>query len=635
MASGLLRPLHIKNMTHTLRLAIKRFPLAVAFTGALTMTFAPLDLALGGDFLQRFIYFCISGYMLSIAVVLFAEGHDIPKATLKPLELCTLAILAVAFFIPAQLDLGHTFLFAAIALFLTVSPFAVRKANEDQLWTFVYKSAIAVLFGGLSTLILTLGLIAVFASLGYLFGLEIFSLIYIPIWKLGWFLFFPLYIMASLPRDFNDDTAACAIPAPVSFIANYLLVPLMLVYTCILYAYGLKIILQWELPRGNLAYMVMGFGAVGVLTHLAIHPLRTRGTPLLRFYDRAFYLLLPVPLLLLLAGIWTRISDYGITEPRYAVTLSFVWLAILAALKIFKTGSFHFKYAPLSLAALCLIAAYGPFSASNTALNSQWAQLESRLQAAGVLTADGTVQKSTQTVSREDRRAISSILEYLVQDRRHQNLSPWVLPLSQGFKDYDHISQQNITFNIRKLLECKPGEACAGIEYLPRHIMAAWGIGYLTEWEAREGEEKRSHLHFSIPENNPESRLMALGGYDYMIIARTAAPRDKEFLPPTLSKRDVDGYSYRLTPEGNIKLDILWKDSVKYSALLHTQKLAEDIAALDAPSIPHENAIITAKDGKLRAELRLTSIDIEKPQKDGDAVKLTNYRGWLLFSIDP
>jgi len=629
-----LQRLNILYMAQFMADAVKRFPRAAALSAILSLlvvgeihNLLPFD----NEILVRTVCFCITGFVLALGVSLYGEGHGTRRSVSGAFSFLALCVLFAAFFVPAQMTAAHIFLGAALGLFLLVAPFARRAASGDAVWAFVYKSAIAVIFGGISTLILAGGLSAILASIGYLFDIKIKGEVYGDIWALGWCLFFPLYVLAGLPRDLEADTQTCDIPAPVSFIANYLMVPMMLAYTGILYAYGIKIAAQWELPRGNLAYMVTGFGAVGVLTHLAIYPMRAQGTRLLRFFDRAFYALLPVPLLLLAVGIWTRINEYGVTEQRYAIALCLGWLVALALMKVSKPAAFHIKHVPLTLAALCLAASFGPWSAVNTSLKSQYAQLEKRLQTTGVI-HDGKVQKAPQSVSFEERRAISSILDYFRDRRQLQTLSVWILPVAKDFAEHDPMSGKSLTKKIEEQLICEPRKPCGGQYGLPEHIMAAWGMEYVSRWSRSEEDS----AYISISAHNIGGQLIGIHGYDYMQQGWISEDRAAALRSIVDDHARFDSYKLYMTPEGDVGMDILSGETVIDSAVLPTQKAAAALVALNVRELPDEQApqaIVRAQGTLLRAELRMSSFTFKKPQNPGESGKLQNVNGILLFSL--
>lgn len=646
MTASFLQRFNVVYMARFMADAVRRFPLPAVLSVALSVIVVAQMHNLkimSDDTALRASLFCIMGFVAALATALYGEGHGTPRVRIFAVSVFVLSLLFAAVFVPQHLGAGQVFLAAAAGLFLLVSPFARRAASGDAVWGFVYNSALAVIFGGVSTLILAGGLSAILASIGYLFEIKISHKIYGDIWALGWCLFFPLYVLAGVPRQLEAE-GGCDIPAPVSFIANYLLVPMMLAYTGILYAYGLKIALQWELPRGNLAYMVTGFGAVGVLTHLAIYPLRTRSTMLLRFFDRAFYALLPVPLLLLAVGIWTRINDYGLTEQRYAILLCLGWLAALAAFKITRTDKFHIKHVPLALAALCLAASFGPWSAADVSLKSQYVRLEQHLQSAGVLGADGKVQKARENVPFEERRAISSILEYLRGRSALARLEPWVTPVAETLTDaesgkyHDGMEIKGETKTVAAMLRCDTRGRCPNQYRLPQEIMTAWGMEYVSRWSTRED----AVIYVNIARHNIGGQALRVAGYDYMMQGWVSESRDKGGTRPIGRalpkghKAFIDGYRFYLTDENDAAIDIMSGDSVIDTATLPLNAAVEKMLALQTRNLPDDKADIAVVEGAgklLRAEFRLSSFNYKTPEKAGDKGRLQSANGILLFSL--
>ena len=98
-----------------------------------------------------------------------------------------------------------------------------------------------------------------------------------------------------------------AAAALVKFVA----VPLLLVYTAILYAYAAKIALAWELPKGTLGAMVVGYLFAGAATLLLGYPSRETGGALVRLFWRYWVWLAALPVVLLFVAVSRRIADYG------------------------------------------------------------------------------------------------------------------------------------------------------------------------------------------------------------------------------------------------------------------------------------------------------------------------------------
>ena len=177
-----------------------------------------------------------------------------------------------------------------------------------------------------------------------------------------------------------------AAAALVKFVA----VPLLLVYTAILYAYAAKIALAWELPKGTLGAMVVGYLFVGAATLLLGYPSRETGGALVRLFWRYWVWLAALPVVLLFVAVSRRIADYGLTEQRYLMVLIGVWTLILAAFRIAQGARFDLRLLPGVLALLVLAAAFGPGGAIGLSVLSQKAELASILTAKGML-VDGKI----------------------------------------------------------------------------------------------------------------------------------------------------------------------------------------------------------------------------------------------------
>ena len=135
-------------------------------------------------------------------------------------------------------------------------------------------------------------------------------------------------------------------------LVKFVLVPLLLVYTAILYAYAVKIAFAWELPKGTLGGMVVGYLLVGAATLMVGYPSRETSGPLVRFFWRCWVALTALPVVLLFIAVGRRLADYGVTEQRYLMVLIGVWALVLAILRLVR--------GPISIFASCR--ACWPFS---------------------------------------------------------------------------------------------------------------------------------------------------------------------------------------------------------------------------------------------------------------------------------
>ncbi len=648
-AKSFFQKLHIGYMLDVVKGAAVRFPLA--FLAALLLTLLPVAELHGAELLSkktmlpRTLLFLGQAAVLSLGAQLLGDGRKwAPMQTLL-VNMGLLAVLATTVYVPQHLSALHIFMSAALFLFLLFAAFTGRRVTEDTVWLFNYQSAMAVILGGIAALVLCLGLSAILATIKYLFGVKVDEKLFADIWIIGGCFFFPVYVLASVPRDLNDQSAICAMPIGISFIANYLLVPMMLVYTGILYAYGLKIIFEWSLPKGNLAYMVTGYGSVGVITHLCVYPIRDTGTRLLRFFYRWFYVLLTGPLALLAVGIWTRINDYGLTEQRVAIVLCLVWLAILSFFHIFKRAEAHIKHVPIVLCVMALVAA---FSAQRLSVQSQYERLADALQRAGVL-QDGKAVKVTAEVDFKTRKDISSILDYL-GDRQHLHL---VREWAEPFRDF--LLKDNGARKYEVIYDCTAGESCAG-RLRTSDLMQAWGMEHVDRWQTEQREVNQHSVNLSYDyRNNGKIRIVA--PYQYIVdlnsyvrgenqTAQTVMLQIPAVLPGTFDRLTVTlDKESMLTIESNVGAKVVF--DLRALVAWARDKRPATVSDDDLPRLT-----LAPVSGDMAAELRLSSFtagtgeSVKSPHRAEDYESeethpgntdvpwhMQNLSGTLLFSL--
>jgi hypothetical protein len=184
------------------------------------------------------------------------------------------------------------------------------------------------------------------------------------------------------------------------------------IYLAILTAYLGKVIVTRIWPNGWIGYLVSGVSATGVLALLLVHPLRERAdSRWVDGYGRWWFVALLPSLGMLLAAVAQRIGQYGVTEPRYFLLVLALWLSGLAVF-YGLTGSRNIRLIPLTLCALALLTATGPWSAYAVARRSQRGRLD-RILERNQMGRAGAPLPARGTVPLEDRRELSAVLQYL------------------------------------------------------------------------------------------------------------------------------------------------------------------------------------------------------------------------------
>ena len=553
------------------------------------------------DSLMRTLLFLLYGLIFFTVARLYTEGTKASRDREVAINSAGGVLLLALVVIPDHITAMHAFIGVALAFSMLFAPYIGRRSTEDSVWFYNYINGTALAVSGLSVLVLCIGLCAIVGSMDYLFfDMQLSKKIYGDIWIFGGQFFGSVMFMRQIPRKFDFEKSERELLPGIYFILNYLVVPLILIYVWVLYVYFLKIAVQWELPKGSLAYMVTGFGSVGIAALLMTFPMRNSGTKLLQQFYKYFYYLLIVPIILLAIGLYTRISQYGITESRYAIGICLAWLFALTVWNIVFKKSAHIKHVPMILAALFLAGSIWPWSAVSVSTRSQQARLEVLLLKAGVAHADGTVTKTTQEVPFKLRKDISSILDYMF-DGKEKSIKHLVTPFCKEI-DKKYKKKKNTCHSVfYKKHDFEP--SYRRYYNMPRKVMEAWGMQHVSRWHNANSER------FNITANDLNyDNLQKVAPYTYMIRLNTHIPTNGT--NEQLYREDIQKkleIKLMLRPDGDITL--LLSDGRK--AVFAVRQLADSMFKNKVQEVPKyelDKMVLRQESNNLRAELRISEI---------------------------
>jgi hypothetical protein len=432
--------------------AAVRFPLAVTLAAA--STFYKLGHDIPGDAELRVLGALAASFLWVVAADLYVEANGRSQAVRIALWLCGIVVIALLFKFSWEIWFLPPLLIGALLLLVGLASHLGRGESNSTFWLFNHRLWLGALLALAGGVLLGAGLSAIHATLNLLFGLGLSSRWLERIWTVSLGFVAPVSFLAFAPRRFNDkitereeqDFTMRAAAALVKFV----LVPLLLAYTAILYAYAVKIAIAWELPKGTLAAMVVAYLFVGAVTLLLGFPSRDTGGPLLRFFWRHWVVLVALPVVLLFIAVSRRIADYGLTEERYMIVLVGVWALILAGIRIARGPDFDLRLLPGVLALLLLAASFGPGGAIGFSVMSQKAELASILAAKNML-ADGKfvpAASGEKDPLGQDAARVRAIEWYLNAHRSLAVLAPWF----EGQKDDPFAPGKTPEQSVRELL---------------------------------------------------------------------------------------------------------------------------------------------------------------------------------------
>ena len=305
-------------------------------------------------------------------------------------------------------------LLAALHFFVAVSPY-LRRSEASGFWQFNRRLFLRFCLATLYTGVLAVGLELALLSADKLFQLKL-DKEYGDLFFLMIGVFHPAFFLAGVPRDFTALNSDTEYPRGLKAFTQFALAPLVAVYTAILYAYAIKILVARSWPHGWVALPVLLLSGIGILAFLLLYPLRAReNEKWARWFTTNFPRALAPLSILLLLSVYVRVRQYGVTEERYIGLIAAIWIFAWAITFVLGRNA-GIRWIPSSLAIIALLTAFGPVSAGSISKTSQLRRLEQILQAYG-LWQDNHAQTPNKWIelSKEEETNLRTTLVYLVQ----------------------------------------------------------------------------------------------------------------------------------------------------------------------------------------------------------------------------
>ncbi len=303
---------------------------------------------------------------------------------------------------------GVHMLASVLAFWNEKNPLLFWKFNKDLFLRFL----LAALFSN----VLFAGIAGAIGSFDALFTVDVPSELYIDLFLLLLIVFNTFFFLGGIPKLDESYTAdEINYPKSLKIFTQFVLLPLVVIYLLIMYAYTVKILFLWDWPRGMLTYMILGYSITGMLALLLLHPIQNlEGNRWIKIFSNWFYRAL-LPLVAVLGvAIFKRVSDYGITEERYFVIVLSVWLLCISLYFSFSKAK-NIKFIPISLFILSFVTTVGPWGAFSVSQSSQLGRLENILVQNKLLT-DGKLVKGSYDIPNKDYTSLTSILDFFNRD---------------------------------------------------------------------------------------------------------------------------------------------------------------------------------------------------------------------------
>lgn len=281
---------------------------------------------------------------------------------------------------------------AALAVHFAVALSAVWNRSRRGYWAFNKTLFLKVLSGILFTGVLIAELLIAISSVGELFDLKIDGWIYgwVTVFFIGFFN--TLLVLSDIPitprthivNNNNNDQSTEPYPKGLGNFALFVLLPLVLVFLCILYAYTIRVLFFANF-NGSVAAFIIVLAIVCTIVILLVYPLRTVAEHKWTSFYSSWFGRIMIPLCVLLwDAIMVRINEYGITESRYVVIVLACCMTLISVFLALVRDP-DLRVIPLILGIACLFGFVGPFSMTTVSYASQTKRLTSILSSYGVL----------------------------------------------------------------------------------------------------------------------------------------------------------------------------------------------------------------------------------------------------------
>ncbi|MFH0857685.1 MAG: DUF4153 domain-containing protein, partial [Candidatus Magasanikbacteria bacterium] len=348
------------------------------------------------EFLQKLLLISIISFFWFVFLALKAERHAIfgTKKALMSL-LGVLAVIGYYWYMPEDMDglsiqniYRHFSYHIILLLGILAVPFWKRKSLP--LWRYGERVIIRLFVTWIFSLTLFVGVALSVWSVDYLFVAGSFEEeIYGKIWAFVVGIFATWFFLLKYPSESHQEKFVY--PTVLRVFVQYLLVPILTVFFVILYVYTGKIVFTWSWPLGGVAYWVITYSTVALLSFVLGYPMRKieEYSWIKKFFKALFILIIPLTIVLFLA-IGIRINEYGITENRYLVVVMGVWLLGIAFYYLLSKRK-KLQVLPISLALVLLATLFGPWSMFSVSARSQEKKLVEYLSTVSRPNGEGTV----------------------------------------------------------------------------------------------------------------------------------------------------------------------------------------------------------------------------------------------------
>lgn len=399
----------IRALLNNTRYSFKRFPITLMVSIILVILLIILNenTMENRDLIVRLSM--VTGLALPVSIFIQLINERYLKTELsKVFSYLVGGIILILYFIMFLSDLNtiaYGRYIGVVLFFVLGCTYIQRLIDKDNYEGYILTILNGAFITGIYSAVLYLGIVFIIFTLEQLFEINMIDYIYFYIFLIVVFIFGVSMFLSKYPKkNFVDANY----PKAFKLLLLYIVIPLISVYTLILYAYFLRIIVTWQWPSGLVSHLVIWYSTVSVFVTFFIVPFLEDNK--IAFMFRKYFPMSNIPILVMMfLSIGQRIVQYGFTENRYYIFLLGMWILLIMIHFIIKRPKSSI-FIMVSLSAFILISIFGPLSSFNVSMRSQNNRLNELLIKNDIL--DNEQLTPNKGVLSNDQQEISNILSY-------------------------------------------------------------------------------------------------------------------------------------------------------------------------------------------------------------------------------
>lgn len=399
----------VKGLLINTRYSLKRFPITLVVSFLLVIFLIVLNESIGEN---RNLLIRISMIMgLALPVSIFVQlANEVYLETLRSKTFGYLAggvflLLYYLLFLDNLNTIDYARYIGTVILFILGCTYIQRLKNDENYEKYIITISNGAFITGIYSVVLYLGVAFIILTLEQLFDIIFTFSIYYYLFLVVLFIFGVTMFLSKYPKhNFKDSIY----PKALKVLLLYIVIPLISIYTAILYAYFIKIVVTWQWPKSLVSHLVIWYSTISTFVIFFIIPLLDRNKIAKGF--RNLFPIFNIPILIMMfISIGQRIMQYGFTENRYYILLLGLWIVLIMLHYIINRPRTN-TFIMVSLSVFILISVFGPLSSFNVSIRSQNNRLNELLYKNNIIN-NGELMPN-ENVSKKDQQEISNILAY-------------------------------------------------------------------------------------------------------------------------------------------------------------------------------------------------------------------------------